>query len=737
MTVALTEAERIELANLEARQQMLMSKDWLSPAERAQFDNITERVDHLRSRDDSNADNGINNFSGDNASPNTITPPPSPEHPADPNLVGDIPVSPTSDLPYTGPGPDLTNPIEQAPPVPGQTNFLPLTGNPVYDDTIKAVDAALTNINDTAFKLNPENLWHYDSATLGGPTGPNTISDLGPCSDAFKGVTGDALTNFQDLESAINSGSDGTWMKRMREMYAPLLKAANDGVGDGGPAQESLALLEESGGGIRGVFDSFHNAIRSSRDAIAGLYGTDEEGNRYLDTTRALTIDPSIVSDAQGRITSLDEASAKMGTSLDDWNIPVRANVTSGEAGYTPESSGGSTLPSSGGGGGSLPSAGSGGGGLPSSGDATGVSEATPTAQQTQMPSTGMQSPQMPSMPSMPQMGMPQGLMDSLSNIGQQDEPKPAGGTELTADDSAAEKKGPSLTDPAGGSGRATPASATDPSSAAVHAAAANTVPKPGDPVRPGALGADGKPLDKDGDGLMDRDAVAPTKENADPDGDGIRNQFDIQIDTGERSVTVTMSDPRIAEMMTRLADASPENPLPILDAAEQSGVEMENFGSKIDVLAIQPGDVVTGTDNGMYLGNGMVLCEDGDIKGLVEVMDRDKSVETPAVYRMELPELPSSGEVLPEQAEELANADAAQAQQEAGNAGAVEPEITPAPEPEAEAPAESAPAAPTPAQAAPADPADDTEQSPDAMYGMSGDTGGIETVEYQGEALG
>src|SRR5690606_7558718 len=107
------------------------------------------------------------------------------------------------------------------------------------------------------------------------------------------------------------------------------------------------------------------------------------------------------------------------------------------------------------------------------------------------------------------------------------------------------------------------------------------------------------------------------------------------------------------------------------------------------------------------------VLCEDGDIKGLVEVMDRDKSVETPAVYRMELPELPSSGEVLPEQAEELANADAAQAQQEAGNAGAVEPEIAPAPEPEAEAPVEAAPAAPTQAQTAPAAPADDTEQSP------------------------
>jgi hypothetical protein len=86
-----------------------------------------------------------------------------------------------------------------------------------------------------------------------------------------------------------------------------------------------------------------------------------------------------------------------------------------------------------------------------------------------------------------------------------------------------------------------------------------------------------------------------------------------------------------------------------VLEAAEKTGLEMSDYGAKIDTLAIQPGDVVTGTDTGMYLGHGMVLTESGEIKGLTSVMDFDKS--NPGVFRMPLPDLPSSGEVLPPEA--------------------------------------------------------------------------------------
>lgn len=730
--MALTADERVELDNLEARQQALMNKDWLTPEQRAQYDSIIDRIDHLQSRntqspssnDPAAADTPQ---TGDFGDAQSFAPAPEMELPASDELSNHQPdIQPFTNIPTNGGGPDLSRPVEQAPPVEGVTSFLPLTGNQTYDDTIKAVDAALVNINDTAFKLNPDDLWNYDSATLGGSTGPSTISNLSPCVDAFKSLTGNALENFQDIGSTIDAGSDGTWMKRMREMYSPMLAAANEGVGDGGPAIDSRNLLTESGDGIRGVFDSFRGAITSSRDAIAGLYGVDEYGDRYLDTSRSLNIDPSIADGAQQQIAKLEDASTKLGTSLDSWNIPTRltggAETGDDKKTNTPPTGSPSTVSPSTGSPSGSPSANSPSGGY------TPTSDQQPQTMAQQTPTSGASMPQMP-MPQMPTASVPQGLTDMLGNLNQpqDDAPKNPEETELSSDKGADGKTSAIQSDPT--APRADTRPQTDPSSAATHAVAANTVPKPGDPVRPGALGADGKPLDKDGDGLMDKDAIAATKENADPNGDGIRDSFTVEVDNGDRAVNVTLNDPRIAEMMQRLAGASNEEPLTIYEAAEQSGVKLESYGTQIDTLATLPGDIVTGTDKGIYLGNGLVLCENGEMKGLTEVMNADKSIDKPAVFRMELPELPSTGEVLPPEADQLA-AEAAGSENAPEVAPGAVPEAAPEPAP---APAPEPTPEPTPEPETPAAP----YMAPSTDTSAPTDASGIQEVAYQGKALG
>lgn len=686
----LTPDEATEMSSLESQISGYMSKDWLSPEQRASYDSIRSRLDDLQRRASTPQP-----APAEQPAPHApSSPQPPADFPAAPNLG--TPVIPTGDD-HTAVPPDLSKPVSQAPPVAGQTKYLPLTGNAGYDNTIKQVDAALDKINDTAFKVNPSDLWHHDGAQLGGPNGPSTISALEPVTNGMKDLTSDTADKFNTIASMWDKHGNQNAIARIRDLYKPMMQAASDGVGTGGPATDARNALDQSGNGIRGVFDSFHGAIRSSRDAIDGLYGTDEHGNRYLDTTRSLNLDPSIVSDAQSKLHNLQDTTTKLGTSLDSWNIPTRVTADSAPAMPSGGDTSGDVGAPSGGGGGD--GGASGGGDAAPAGDAHAAAPAQPAAQPAAAPPPGGGMPAMPSgMPSMP----------SMPSIPMGGEHPPAGDTHLSSDDDVPKDGTSALHD--GGDAKVKPA--VDQSSAAVHASDMAMIPHPGDHVRPGALGADGKPLDKDGDGKMDADAIAPTKENMDRDGDGLPDQFQIPLSADGRTIDVTMTDPRLAEMMTRMAGASDDKPMSILDAAKASGLDLHDYGEKIDTLAIQPGDVVTGTDTGLYAGNGLVLTQDGHLKGLEQVMDFNKS--DPAVHRLALPDLPSDSEVVPPTHHD---APAAPVTHDA-------PAPAPAPAPPVHA------AAPPPPAPAPA-------PAPSPATAPSGGSGLPQEVAFEGHALG
>lgn len=695
--MTLTQTEQAEKIALEGQLDNLMQKDWLSPSERAEYDRISDRLSHLENRDDS-APQQFNDH------PQAVAPEPTPHLPADPGLSYPAPFTAAPVDHRTGDvTPDLTQPIENAPPVAGQTEFLPLTGNQGYDDTIKAMDKALQTVNNTAFQLNPQDLWQHDSAHLGGPTGPSTLSNLAEPSRQFHEATSKVNDSFEELGNIVAIKDDQTWTERLNKKYQPLIAAAAEGFGTGGRGDKARSSLDESGQGVQNIFNTFHGAITSSRDAIAGLYGTDEHGNRYLDTSRPLNLDTSVSDTANHQIAELKKSTDMLGQSLEGWSLDTDGTSPSGDTTFS------GTAPASSAGGNTAGSPGSDLGGSPSS-----PSGDTPmSAPSAAPPGGGM--PQMPQMPGMPQSPIDPNALAGMAQQGAQPHP---GDTQLSADGDVP-RDGTSAVH----ADDAKPDAKTkqpDTSTAAGHNVAAMSVPRPGDPVRPGQLGADGKPLDKDGDGKMDDDAKAATKENCDPDGDGVLNNFTVPIDNGERVVDVNMSDPRLAEMMQRMSAADPAHPLSILDAAQLSGLDLKDLGQEIDVMGIQPGDAVEGTDTGMYMGSGVVLTEGGEMKSLEDVMDYNKS--DPKVHRLELPELPSTGEVVPD------------------TPAATEASVSPEPavqvsdeKPIQEPPAQEAPAPPPPPQEAPRQ--TPPPAAPKASSG--GSSSGPEEVAFQGYAMG
>ena len=716
-----------ELASLESRLQNIYRQvDVLpTPEQSAQIADIRNRISAVR--EDLSGAEDTQFFAGDPIAG-------VPSSPSGDTIGGDAPSSPPPEYPpvASATGPDLSQPIHLAPPVPGETVFLPLTGADQYDNIIREADRALVRVNDAAFDLNPEDMWNPESVHLGGADGPDNISSLTAVTSSMGDITKSVQGAFSDLGDTINSQPEGTWTNRFRDMYAPTLTSANEGVAEGGPVANAVASTAASGGNVNDAFTSFHGAISSARGAIADLYGVDEFGNRYLDTSRTLMVDPSISDPAIAAMLALEESNGTLATAIDPWSISTRLAPDEGGAepssngsagGAAPvtsdSSSGVAAMPSGGGGGSSGSSVPDGAAGTDSALDSL-LGAPTQSVPQSQTPMSGGM-PQMPSMPSMP-------TMPSIPDIPTGDSETAApGDTQLSADENVPtdtkEHKPSTSSAPSADSTRAN----VPDSSATTAAAMQNAIPRPGDPVRPGALGADGRPLDKDGDGRMDRDALAATRENADRDGDGFRDEFKFPLNVNGETIDVTCDDPRLAEMMTRLAEGEHSNPVSILDAAKATGLDLEDYGQKIDTLALKPGDVVLGTDTGMYLGEGNVLTEGGEVKRLVDVMDY--RISNPEVYRLDVPELPSSDDVIP----------VVPAQDESSENRV--PESAPAPAPETASVAAQpeptpAPVEPAPAATAPAPSTSATDDALEAMLSGSVDTG-IQDVEYQGYAMG
>jgi hypothetical protein len=161
------------------------------------------------------------------------------------------------------------------------------------------------------------------------------------------------------------------------------------------------------------------------------------------------------------------------------------------------------------------------------------------------------------------------------------------------------------------------------------------SVIKPGDPVRPGQLGADGKPLDKDGDGKMDADAVAPSAENSHND-----KHITMKTKDGE-DVDVEFADPRTAEIASRLLEGTADTPVSIHDAATATGLDINGNGRGIDIAEMRIGDVLENHgERGVIVNQEYVVTESGELKPLHEMLDYDHG--DPKAYRIDMTELPS-----------------------------------------------------------------------------------------------
>lgn len=642
--MALTREEQMELDSLDSRTRSYMNKDWLTPSERSDYDALVSRRDSLMRRSDDTGpqvpDSGINYFSGGPQ-------PPLSGFPADPVLSIPAPVAPVLPAPVpSSPTVDPDNTILTAPPVPGQTQFLPLTGDPKHDSIIRTTDAALSQINDSLFSLNPADINGYDAAHLGGPGGPEKLNSLSDVASSLNTYSGNLKDEFQAIRSTVEgSDSTDTWMSRIQQMYKPSLDAADAGVGANGATQKAQEALTDCGEGINRNFDVFRSAIRSARENIASLYTKSLNGPYVLDQTKALSFDPAPLQALEASKSQLDDAQVRLANSAKDWVIPLRSVAPDGSIQYSnPENTPVVLTP------GANPDDGRVGGGLVDGGQPGGLGVTAP----------GTAMPQGQQMYGMPMSGygpigqlaqqIPPVQLPQFSPIQIPDPTAPFAplvsdaiqSTKLSSDQAQAEQAS-ALKQAQAAAEQQRERATADSGNAATNSVMANAVSRPGEAVRPGALGADGLPLDKDGDGKMDSDSVALTEENRDRDGDGNPDPLTTTVSADGREVPVTVSDPRLAEIMNRMSEGTSDNPVRVLDAMQESGIAASDYGRKIDTMELRPGDVVTGVGKGMYLGEGLVLTEKGDIKGLPEVMDFRNSSSTPAAYRIELPELPNS----------------------------------------------------------------------------------------------
>jgi hypothetical protein len=687
--MSLTNDETFELSYLEARCRDLMSREWLSAAERQDYDQASFRMSDLQRRAESSP---IQHFT-DAGRTGPLAPPAG--FPQDPSLSVPAPLTPTLPPP-AAPGPPSNldaegNPGLINPPTQGQTQFLPLTGLPKFDQPITILDRALASTNDKLFNLNPRDVSDYEAASLGGAGGPTQLASLGDTANALGDYTTAMSGEFNALKSTMgNADPSDTVLARAVEAYRAPLESALAVSGAGSPAERAQDAVAQCGNGVNENFTNFRNVIRSARESIAGLYTRNLVGQFEPDESKNLVLpSPTGVEEAgQASAAKLDAAEKALRDSTGDWEIPIRSTTAFGavrtpqdNSPVTEASLAATEIPDLG-----LGSETEGGtpavGGSPSGeGNSAFLVGNQPGQPMVMMPGQMMPGqmmpgqmmpvmmPQQPTTGGLPQFGIPQ-IPDPTAPFA----PLISDAFQATqlASDRAADEQASAIKQAQAAQEQQRERATTDAGNAATNAVMSNVVSRPGEAVRPGALGADGLPLDKDGDGKMDADAVALTKENLDRDGDGKPDPVTATVSADGREIPVTVSDPRLVEIINRMSEGTSGDPVRVLDAIQESGIAASDYGTKIDTMELKPGDVVTGSGKGVYLGDGLVLTEKGDVKGLPEVMDFRNSSQTPAAYRIDLPELPTNAQA----------ADAASGTQQV-SAASTDPE--PVPEPRVE----------------------------------------------------
>lgn len=576
---------------------------------------------------------------------------------------------------------DLANAwLHANPDVNGGTKFLALIGDKETRKKIAEKDDQLQKVNAATLGIRPNELG-YRTATLNG-TAPE-MSNLVSAADKLKAAVDKTLAVQGHVRELYNGEYVSDCLTKTGKARVPKLDEYVKAVSTDSVAAHKAIV--DTGMGAQTAFRGFHDVVDKYREGIAryaattshgqiptksGTYGQAfgpiflGMGKLDLDETDPKTsvaagaTQAAAAGDAIGKLFATPvESNAAVDVSLPKPGPPA-AGRTVGSPGGTTNGRSGAGLP----------------GGKPKVDDSNpGQGPGSP------LPSPAQMMPSVPGMGMPPAPGVPQ--LPTLPQI-----PAPGGpNTGLAADHG--ERAPHDSLDPSKEHDRR-----TSPESRSADAALASPpILRPGDRVRPSQLGADMKPLDKDGDGRMDADAIAPTQHNMDKDQDGQPDKVATAVMIGGVPHAVSVDDPRLLEMMNTLGAATPDHPADVLDAAAQAGMPLSGYGQFLDdPMSAKTGDVLTGSKGtGMYLEGGQVLMEDGTRKPLIDVFEFRPPHS--GFFRLELPPLPVGDD-----------------EGDHGAAPAAEPAVPPVgqdPQPSTPPAAPAQPAPPTPVEAAPAPP--------------------------------
>lgn len=525
---------------------------------------------------------------------------------------------------------DLANAwLHANPDVNGGTKFLALIGDKETRKKIAEKDDQLQKVNAAALGIRPNELG-YRTAMLNG-SAPE-ISNLASAADKLKAAVDKALAVHGRVRELYNGEYESDCLTKTGKARVPKLDDYVKALSTDSVAAHKAIV--DTGTGALTAFRGFHDVVDKHREDIARYAATTQSG-QLLSKTPGLPgggpgplfvgkiglhdDDPKTsVAAGAAQATAAGDAMGKLFATPVDSNTavdvalpkpsPATGRAGSPVAGPTNGRAGGGLI-------GAKPKA---DGGSPGQVPATPLPP-PPTQMMAPPPGMGMPpTPGVPQLPAFPQIPAPSGP-----------------NTELAADH--AERPAHDSLDPSKEHERR-----TSPESRAADATLASPpILRPGDRVRPSQLGADMKPLDKDGDGLMDADAIAPTQHNMDKDRDGHPDKVATAVMIGGSPHAVSVDDPRLLEMMNTLGAATPDHPADVLDAAAQAGMPLSGYGQFLDdPMSAKACDVLTGSKGtGMYLEGGQVLMLDGTVKPLTDVFEFRPPHA--GFFRLELPELP------------------------------------------------------------------------------------------------
>lgn len=523
--------------------------------------------------------------------------------------------------------------------LPGNAALPPITsGDSAHID---AADAAIEDVNQKNFRVDPASAWRPEGAAL--PATGTNISTLGSTYSLTKDLIQQWGLAVEKLRDAVNSSGEQLITDQFDRLRQPLKILTDDAA-----VSKSLPdLIARSGIAAN---DAFHDlrgqelTIRQAMADIASMPAHNIEDPYAMGRTApdgsygslpAVTV-PAKVAEVQQIGKQITDLAAKIGApemlvgkKADNPGAASNPSTGAGPASEAAPASRPGTIPvAAAGPGGSLP------------GTSTGAKDGTgKSSSKSGRPGDDLSSllaalgqtaaPLAQQAAAVPQQAA--AAAQPLTGAAQQAANKvPDELLKSLRGDKADNVKLPAAATPAAKAAEADRNAATSVAYTPPTPANPASLGSPGTDARPHQLDATGKPVDKDHTGKVSKDAVPLSKHTIKP--------FDLSVDAHGHNVQVRgVTDPRLGEMMLNMAGASDDKPMSVLDAAKASGMHITSLGDPVDPSSAQIGDAVIGAvQSGIYLGDDLVLTTAGGIESLAGVLGDDGFVS-----HIPLPDLP------------------------------------------------------------------------------------------------